>query len=303
MRLPLLALLLLLPIVAVLLFVDWSFSTTKGWRLLENLGHVPLFALLTVAMFACWRFPPRGGVWRPYWLAAALAAVLALVTEVIQLGVGRDAAWIDVWRDLIGAGIGLALCAAFDRRLSWSAWRHRLVGFAAFVVLLYVLSPLVEAVRAYSHRDAIFPRLADFSNPLEKFWMTGSGAKQKLESGALRVDFVAEPWPGVSWFEPVPDWRDYRHLVVEVSNPNDLPLELTLRVHDFAHNRMFADRFNQRIALRPGERKRVAVPLEAVRAGPTGRELNLAEVSDVTLFRSGAAGPAHMIVHALRLER
>ncbi|HRX88134.1 MAG TPA: hypothetical protein P5528_01705 [Steroidobacteraceae bacterium] len=303
-RRPTLILALLLPIAAILLLVDWTFPFTAMWRVVEDFGHAPLFGVIALALLGVSRSRWPSSVVRQYGFAAVTAAVLGMLTELAQVPVGRDASWGDLSRNFLGIGIALAAFAAFDRRLAIPRSVRVLLVLTAATGLVWTIAPVVEVVQAYRYRTAIFPLLADFSqSSRDSYWSRGSGARRTFENGALRVDFVSEPFPGVAWFEPRPDWRGYDQLVVDVENPNDSLLQLTLRVHDRAHSWEFADRFNRNIRLAPRERRLVRVPLNDIIRAPSGRDMDMGHIADVSLYRSDPAGPSRMIVHSLRLEK
>ncbi|MBK6598436.1 MAG: hypothetical protein IPG25_11375 [Proteobacteria bacterium] len=303
MRRSTLILAVLLPLAALLLLVDWTFPSTTLWRVVEDIGHEPLFALLALALLAVTRSRWPGLPWRQYAVAAVAATVLGAVSELAQVPVGRDASWGDFYRDLLGIGIALTAFAAFDRRNTIAGPWRALFAVAALAGVVWVCAPIVEVARAYAYRATIFPRLADFSAARDSFWSRGSGARRTFEDGALTVDFVSEPFPGVAWFEPQPDWRDYDYLVVDVENPNDSLLQLTLRVHDRAHNWEFVDRFNRNIRLAARERRVVRVPLADIERAPTGRSMDMGHIADVSLYRSESIGPSRMVVYTLELQR
>ncbi len=273
------------------------------WRVVEDFGHAPLFGVIALALLGVTRARWPGSPVRQYGFAAAAAAALGVLTELAQVPVGRDASWGDFSRNILGIAIALTAFAALDRRLASPRAARVLLLLIAIAGLAWVVAPVIEVVQAYRYRTAIFPELADFSRGRDSFWSRGSGARRTFENGALRVDFVSEPFPGVAWFEPHPDWRGHDSLIVDVENPNDSPMQLTLRVHDRAHSWEFADRFNRNIRLAPHERRLVRVPLNEIMQAPSGRDMDMGHIADVSLYRSDPAGPSRMIVHSLRLEK
>jgi hypothetical protein len=294
---------LLLPLIGALLLVDWRFPPTEWWRAIENFGHVPMFAVLTGVLFALGRairpLTPR----RNYIYAGAAALFLGAATEVAQLYVGRDASWGDLSSDVLGIGIALAICALVDGRMRFLAVMRFGLLVVAVGMTSYAALPVIEMLRAYAHRNAQFPVLAQFEDERELFWTRSVGSRRTIKNGSMHVELRGEPYPGVSWFEPVPDWRGYRWLVLEISNPNDSALEITVRVHDSAHSWEFADRFNQPFVFAPQERRTLRIDLEDVRHAPLGRAMDMEMISDVSIFRSGPKGPAAIVIHALRLEK
>lgn len=292
----------MLGFVGALLLVEWPFPATAWWAVTEDFGHVPLFALLTVALLGVTRARSGTVSLRAYAMAAVIAATLGGGTELAQIPVGRDASWTDFWHDLLGIAVALGLYAACDRRLALSRKARGGLVVLCLAGLVPVAWPLVKVARAYAYRASLFPNLTDFSTDRDSFWTIGIGARRVFKPGALVVEFVAERYPGVSWFEPPPDWRGYKNLVLDVENPNDVAMALTLRVHDRQHRSGYTDRFNREFDLAPHARRTIRASLEDIATAPRNRRMDLAHIAGVAVFRSGPPGPRRMVIHALRLE-
>lgn len=289
-------------VAAALLFVPLPIKASYAHNTIENAGHTPLFFLATLFVLYVLRhdFHFTGG--RLYALAGVIGTGAGVLSEVMQKPLRRDASWEDVWADTVGVLCALAVYAIFD-----SALRRRPVvriGAALVVVVCAViyLTPLVNMARAYQHRNSQFPVLADFRYDVNRFWVVGYGVNREIGRGALDVQFVSTEYPGVSLFEPVEDWRRWRTLVIDVENPDEETLHLVVRVHDARHIHAFHDRFNRAYELAPGERRTIRIPLEDIRTGPRSRVLDMAHISDITLFRRIASGSAHMRLYSVLLE-
>lgn len=298
----LLLLAVFLAVAAALLFIPLPIPPTAAGRTIENAGHTPLFMLLTLGVLVILRddFMMHSG--RLYALSGFIGVAAGFVTEVIQKPLRRDASWEDVIADALGVLLALALFAAFDRRSAFSR-RTRVASFAAALICLAIyLEPLVQMGRAYLHRDGQFPVLADFRSSNELFWVVGYGVNRDIVRDALDIEFSADDFPGVSFHEPSPDWSAFRTLAIDVENPDADPLFLMVRVHDRGHGRYFNDRFNRRFDLAGRERRTIRIPLEDIRNGPRGRLMNMAHISDITLFRGDRTGSRHLRIYTLRLE-
>jgi hypothetical protein len=164
------------------------------------------------------------------------------------------------------------------------------------------LTPVVRMARAYVHRNGQFPVIADFHSRIEKYWTLSFGVNREIVDDALEVDLFADEFPGVSFHEPVPDWRRYRTLIIDLENPADEPLHLGVRVHDRRHNFNFNDRFNRRYDLVAGERRTLRIALDDIRHGPRQRLMDMAHISDITLFRGEKSGSRRLRVYSIRLE-
>lgn len=289
-------------VAATLLFLPLPTSGTYAGRTIENAGHTPLFLLGTLFVLAFLRHDFRVNGARLYALAGLIGVGAGLLSEVIQMPLRRDASWEDVFADALGVLLALALFALFDRR---SAFRGRTRLAALLIVTgctINYLTPIVSMARAYIYRDGQFPVLASFKSGLELSWIVGYGISREIRDGALDVQFDRAQFPGFSFHEPVPDWRKFQALIVDVENPETRLLKLGMRIHDKGHGREFIDRFNRRFELAAGERRMLRIPLEEIRRGPRNRLIDMAEISDVTLFRLHDSPSQHMRLYSMRLE-
>ena len=122
--------------------------------------------------------------------------------------------------------------------------------------------------RAYVHRNGQFPVLANFKSGVELYWIVGHGIKREIRDDALEVEFDAEHFPGVSFHEPVPDWRKIQALIVDVENPDDPPAEAR-SAH--ARQRTWAGiqrPLQPQVRTGAEERRKLRIPVEEIRHGP-----------------------------------
>ncbi|HEU4591215.1 MAG TPA: hypothetical protein VFS13_09915 [Steroidobacteraceae bacterium] len=290
-------------VAAALLFVPIPIGPTYAARTIEDAGHTPLFFAGTLFVLAILRHDLRVEGLRLYLLAALLGGGAGLLSEIIQMPLQRDASWVDVFADWVGVLLALMSYLLYDRR----AAADRLLRVTAVLViagcLVVYVAPVVSMLRAYAHRDGQFPVLASFDSRLELYWIVSYGIRREIRDGALEVEFDAPLFPGFSFHEPVPDWRRYRTLAIDVENPDAaLPLKMGIRVHDARHAHTYADRFNRSFDLAPTERRVLRIPLEEIRRGPRNRLMDMAHISDVTLFRLRDSPSQRMRLHNMRLE-
>jgi VanZ family protein len=289
-------------VAAALLFVPLPIPATYAGRTIENAGHMPLFLVGTLFILAILRHDLQVEGPKLYVLAGIIGVGCGLLSEVIQMPLRRDASWEDVFADAVGVLVALALYALFDRRAVFRGATRLTALLIVAGCTLYYLAPIVSMVRAYLYRDAQFPVLASFKSGTELYWIVGYGINREIVDGALDVEFTASQFPGFSFHEPVPDWRRFQALVIDVENTDTRPLKLGLRVHDIGHGRQFADRFNRKFELTAGERRALRIPLEEIRHGPRNRLINMGEISDVTLFRLHDSPAQRLRLHSMRLE-
>ena len=142
------------------------------------------------------------------------------------------------------------------------------------------------------NRAAQFPVIADFNSPLDRYFVSAHGIDARVSlagttQNALRITIDPEhpgEYPGIAFYEPAPDWSGYEALVIDLANPEEQPLKLTLRVHDRRHNKLFADRYNETFVIAPHEESRIRVPTRTIKAAPAGREMDLSQIATLILF-------------------
>jgi hypothetical protein len=291
---------MLLVFAGALLFMQLPIPSTYAGRTIENAGHTPLFFMITLGVLYVLRDHPRFSGARLYAMAGLAGAGAGFLSEVIQRPLRRDASWEDVFADAVGAVLALGVYALLDRRIKGG---YRVLGLvvATACVTLY-LAPIATMARAYVHRNGQFPVLADFHSRIELYWTMNIGVRREIADDTLKVEFVAEGFPGLSFHEPVPDWRPFKTLVIDVENPAKEPLDLGIRVHDRGHGRKFSDRFNRHYPLAAGERRTLRINLDDVRRAPRSRLMDMQQISDITLFRGAPTGSRQVWVHGMRLE-
>jgi VanZ family protein len=298
----LLYLIALFVLAGLLLFAPMPVTPTYVARTIENAGHTPLFFLLTLGVIYALREDGRlSGVWL-YAVAGMVGVGTGFLSELIQMPLARDASWEDVGADAVGAVLALAVYGAYSSRADPHRWRRGAAILVACACIAIYVTPIVRMTRAYVHRNGQFPVLADFHSRIELYWTVSIGVNREIVDGVLQVELVAENFPGVSFHEPVPDWRGYKTLVIDVENPDVVALNLGVRVHDRRHKRAYSDRFNRHFALSPKERRTLKIALEDIRHAPRDRLMDMAHISDVTLYRAGPAGSHALRIHSMRLE-
>ena len=197
----------------------------------------------------------------------------------------------------------LAVYALFERRTALRRWHRAFALVVAISCIAIFLEPIVRMGRAYVHRNGQFPVLADFHSRIELYWTLSIGVNREIVDDALEVEFGAEEFPGVSFHEPVPDWRRYKTLVIDVENPGDAePLEARR-----ARARPPSQSHVQR-PLQPefrtgrGRAPHAADPARRHPPWPRQRLMDMAHISDITLFQGRSPGSRQLRVYSLRLE-
>ena len=206
--------LLLLPVAltAALLLVPLPRAWHGGWRsTLFDLGHVPLFVALTLALGVILRV-------RWYW-PVLLAIVIAGLGEWLQSFVSRSADVMDFLR-----GAASALAAGTVLR-AWQGPRTRarlaLHGLAALAFLAWpIANTAPRLLDAYEGWRA-FPTLADFDAPRRLLrWGCQQATLERVPSAQFpgkwdaRLEFHPGPerYPGAGLEHVLRDFSGYRRI-------------------------------------------------------------------------------------------
>jgi hypothetical protein len=277
-----------------LLFIGGpDYFAPRSLRLAWDFGHVLLFACIGGLLGRA-----RSGARTPVallWLlagAAALAVALGTGIEWLQrFAAGRESSGADVWRDLSGVLLGVAL---FARTRSGVATRLRLavLACATLAIVFTGLVPLVRALADEAEARSAFPVLADFETTWQAERFTAVQPPRIVDSPAgpnttrvLRVELYPANYSGFTLKHFPRDWRGFRTLSFEVYREPNGPARITCRINDRAHetDNRFTDRYNERFELQPGW-NRVLIDLEEVRKAPAGRSMSLDDVTGVGCF-------------------
>lgn len=257
-------------------------------------AHGPYFFIVALVLDRLFATLPRfqAAPTRSRVALLVLALVLlALATEAFQLWTPRNASLSDVETNLLGAAAGLSWILASGRLAGPGRRPGRRGAFwgrlAALLLLTWSVAPALTALAAHAARAHQAPALFAPGRPFARYFLTAMGTDVEMlrangEEPRARVRFLDRNWPALA-IDPVPDWRGYRNLVLEVSLSGEPPLDLHLRVHDVPHNQEYTDRFNTTLPLSPGH-NRLVIPLAEIRQGPATRELDLARVQRIVIF-------------------
>lgn len=283
---------LALPAIALVLSLP---SQPLIWRVLNNAAHAPVFGALAVVLLLLTRRWSARPAWAQYGGAFSLTVLAGAAIEWIQPSLGRAGEWQDLWTDALGACAGLAAAAFFSLPRRWlSAFLFTVATAAAFW-------PVAEAALGYWQRMRQFPTVMDFSSRPDWYFIRTRGLTFEVgelpgawsrpqDPPSLHLRVIGGDWPGITHVEPQPDWRGHTQLMLDLTNPGDEPLTLTLRVHDERHDNRWRDRFNRTFTLAPSARRLLAIPLTDIARAPVGRALDLARVAGLILY--GVSGRA-----------
>lgn len=296
-------------VLGVLLFVGGPDGHDKRiYQTFWDLGHVPLFAILTVAV--C-RLPVCARLSVPVLAVVCTLLVLAggFAIEWAQLLVGRSFEYADVLSDLLGSYIGLSLYLAL-KPVMRPAGRAVLVILAMLLVLVSLKPMAVVLADEYVMREE-FPVLADFETPFELTrWDTNLAqlhvSREPVRYGekSLRVDFMAGEYPDITLRDFPGDWSGFKSVRFSVYSTLASPAEMVLKIYDRQHASSgyeYADRFNRELNIDPGWND-IEVRMDDVSDAPEGRNMDLENITSFSLFMERLEQPAVFYVDALRLS-
>ncbi|MEX1032843.1 MAG: VanZ family protein [Cellvibrionaceae bacterium] len=298
--------LLLLAIVAGLpfFFIDGpNWLPTDAGRALANLGHIPFFALVTLLMHR--RFPLHNALrWAT---ASGLILVISAIIELIQLQVGRSASAHDVLRNLTGAWL-VIFWLQTSRPLVWSG---RVVATSLLTVELFLLTSALVTQHQLSRQ---LPVIANLENPGEmQRWssvnsdLVRNGEMASEGEFALQCRLSPAAYSGLSLDQLPHDWSNYRELAFDLYSSQAHNFQMTLRIHDAAHELgnyrwQYGDRLNQRIDVKPGW-NRYRVALSTIENAPRNRKMDLTTIRNLMLFATRLDEPKTIYVDNFRLEK
>jgi len=296
--------LLVTGIAAILLTVlVYPFSQSgRQWKELFNLAHAPaFFAVLTfvtglldpqcIGLPKSWtRILPLGTA--RLMILAALLMMLGVACEVMQGFVGRLPSVSDVLANASGLVAGVFWCLSRNRND-----QSERIGFSLMAAGLLVVpgwSPVFELYDCYlQHQE--FPRLASFERAAElHIWAAHEATIERSTAWAthgvtsLQVRGMAgAKYSGANFYEPVVDWHQFTKLELDLFNPGDKPLTLSITVCDKMHassDWATADRFSRTIELPAGVHVPVSVELADVESAPATRPMDLSRIASLNLF-------------------
>lgn len=276
-------------------------TAAARFRELFDVGHVLGFAGVAVitgraVLGARWSTSDRLKIA----FACCIVAALALIAEAAQVPTARDASVADLLRDALGIAAGSGLLLA-----SRSKALPRAMLIACATVLLGIgLAGPGRMLVARGLAAARVPVLITFDGFPETPFVRGVGAEvQRVaapagwpvegEAGRVVPDGSGR-YAGISFVELPGNWAQFQSLEFLVAAESSALGELTIRIHDRAHNGDYADRFNRSFDVGV-EVRRVRIDLDEIRSAPRSRSLDLSRVAEIVVFSSAPERGAFLI--------
>jgi len=290
----------LLLIIAIFPFFFTPNSPPESSRLFGSaldLGHILFFCLLVLYVNR------HINLRRP--LAVISLTIIVLIVggliELIQLQIGRDGNWLDVYYDLVGTWIGLVWCHPVTRAVRYA----RIVIFA--LTLPALLKILLLALLQFQAAQN-FPLIADFETRLELYQYHGTLERSDLVhthgNYSLQLTLQASEYSGINIGRSYPDWTPYNYLKMDIYIPDDQPLDIVIRVNDISHDLAGwkdDDRYNYRTRLYPGWNN-LTLSIDDIRNGPATRLMDLQKISSIGIFTARLPAARVINIDNIKLE-
>jgi VanZ family protein len=249
----------------------------------ENLGHPLVVAWLSHLVFLRLRSGPCPTLRMASLWVLVLAACYGAATELLQSLTGRDASVRDALNDVLGAAFVLLLHA---RRETSGRARWGIISVAALIGITCT-APLTVTISAYVVRAAKAPVIWN-----DQSMLLGQFAGWKNEDLSA---FVIS--------EPLPDWREWLFIEMDIRNLQQEPLDIVVRVHDRSHDQSHHDRYNGSFILPPQVGETLRIPLEEIRMAPASRQMNLGAIQGIVVFSTASSQASPFHVSEIRLSR
>jgi VanZ family protein len=295
-------------------------DTSMLWREVQNTGHTVIFAFLSIITLL---FIKKSGFMidlkHAYQYVAAFSITLfaGITVELIQLVIHRDADIVDVLRDFIGIVSFLGIYAVVDPDLR-NYWvlkgkvLKRGILMVGVFIMLSGLIPLSNLMIAYIYRNESFPVLIDFNKRWTNTFISTSHAQLDILAESnnpgifnnkqfARLRLEQSKYPGLTMLEPVSDWSGFSYLNFSIYSEEMASFDLIVRVHDKYHNQTYNDRFNKRLRINHGINN-IKIPLVSIRFAPKDRQIDMSEISSMTIFAVNLNAPIIFYISNISLK-
>ena len=297
--------LILLSATFFLLGGETADTLSRSLKELWNLAHIAYFFLL---LYLIGYIQPLKNI-PAKMLIPGLVLFSLLLGGLIELGqyaTGRTPDGQDIVLDLTGALLALVFLSRYSKPFN----RGLLLCFriALLTLLAVKTTPFAIAVADEIIAYRQFPVLINNDTPFEiGRWRGNADIEiERIESAnLLKMWFPPEiQFPGTSLRYFPGDWSEYNRLVIRFYNPSSVPLNITVRAHDRAHESSYLhqDRFNLNARVQPGWTE-LQIELDQIESAPQDRKMNMREISDLSVFTSQLSALRILYIDKIHLSR
>ena len=280
-------------------------TLSRSLKELWNLAHIAYFFLL-LYLIGC--IPSLKSIPHKMLIPGLLFISLLLggLIELSQYATGRTPDSQDMVRDLTGALLAMVFLRPYSK-----LFNHRLLlSFRVVLLAIFMLQTIPFAIAVADEIIAYrqLPVLINNDTPFELDRWRGNASIEieRIDSAnLLKMRLSPEKqYPGTSLRYFPGDWSGYNQLVIRFYNPASEPLNVTVRVHDRAHEMsyLYHDRFNLNTRVKPGWSDTL-IELGQIENAPRDRKMNMREISDLSVFTSGLTGQRILYIDGIYLSR
>lgn len=171
--------------------------------------------------------------------------------------------------------------------------KFKLLIYTSIFSVVAVSIPIYNSYLLYQYRLSSFPILFDPSNDL--FELAQSSYESKLSFNEPDCGMKVSPseieFSGVRIDLGFSNWKKFKYLMINLTNPNDTILELALRIDDSGKSEEFDSRYNDKIQIQAHQEINLLVPLTQIERKVTARKFNLESLDQALLFPANSANP------------
>ena len=281
----------LLTFLSVLFFFGGpDYYSPRSFKSIWNLGHILFYTVLISYLLRFWPRYASLGIYKQVGWGLVLTIFSGIAVESLQIQFSRLPEFGDIWRDILGC----LLAFLFHPDAAKKFHSKAIILFKLFVLffilieLSYPLKFLLDEIVAKQQ----FPLLSSFETPFEtdrweaedRLW------KSQLYSAdgnySAKIILNTDLYSGIALVYFPRDWSNYHSLHFSVFNPDQQPLPVTCRIHDWEHiitGQQFSDRLNKRLVLNPGWNK-IVISMQEIQNAPAGRLMNLKRIYNFGFF-------------------
>jgi hypothetical protein len=299
-RLQAICLTIVLGTVILVLLIPLPHAWRSTWRSkLLDLGHIPLFAFLTFAIYRNLRVGLA--------VAFCIAASTAAACELAQAAVMRAADFTDFLRGVIGSLLVVVLARGFRSPLKTGTALAHLAVAALLLVwpVVDAIPKLWDAVDAYRS----FPIICDFQTRWQSHrWYKERATVERITGIDWRGPSVGQmefypngaTFGAVILFPVIHDWSRYHQLCCDLVVPDEA-VDLLISVRDGRRVTGNRKRFDMLRQYLPGDHH-VRIDLDSLARGDEFAPLDLTHIESFHLVVQELEQPKSLIVQKVWLE-
>ncbi|WP_444995183.1 VanZ family protein [Aliikangiella sp. IMCC44359] len=280
-------------------------QSSQVYQELWETGHLILFAGV-IYILSHTVYVVNYKTWQKIGLTFIFCVLFGLITEVIQLLVGRNFEIKDIINDILGGYIGLTLSLLNKKntlRINWL--------YFSIIIGLSISGghQLILALNEHLRMKQDFPVLANFENVTQlKQWhhshSTITLSKKIKQQGQFSMQVALSPaeYPNISLVHFIRNWQGYKNINFSIYNPSQETFNLILKIYDQEHNYQFDDRFNKTLSIAPGWTL-MKQPLQEVENAPKNRKMQLDTIASFSLFMENPQQETTFYIDELYLSK